>query len=248
MLNDEACDTGLLTVQQKCHPPIHVLHGIAYQQHCCAAAALWCSFKSRDFGLQDMISGNCSCFGLRCFCLYWPPCLSARSYSCMGRRAEEGPVCWISLAKASFPTRIQTVLEPGEWTPLPEGSARPRSKHRDVQVTWAHPTHLHRSALLYNSQRSRSKALGKLWPRRVCIMPPRCAHSNSDGSLRALGKTGYKAQLLHITAQYFGSNFLLQLLKLQRSAEAGPHILAHRAETPAGKHPCCWARPCLVSP
>lgn len=42
-----------------------------------------------------------------------------------------------------------------------------------------------------------------------------------------LGKTGYvsKAQLLHITAQYFGSNFILWQLKLHHLAAVGSHIL-----------------------
>lgn len=46
-----------------------------------------------------------------------------------------------------------------------------------------------------------------------------------------LGKTGYvsKAQLLHITAQYFGSNFILWQLKLHHLAAVGSRILATRA-------------------
>lgn len=68
-------------------------------------------------------------------------------------------MCWISLAKASFPTRTQAVLELGELAHVPEGSLRPGSKHRDLQITRARPAHLHRSTPLYKGQRS--KALGK---------------------------------------------------------------------------------------
>lgn len=118
----------------------------------------------------------------------------------MGRGSGAWPACWISLAEASFPTRTQTMLELGELVPLPEGSLRPGSKHRDDQITRARPAHLHGSTLLYKGQRS--KALGKLWPQPACVMPPRHTHRNLDGSLAVLGKTGYvsKAQLLHITA------------------------------------------------
>lgn len=98
------------------------------------------------------------------------------------------------------PPELRPLLELGELVPLPEGSLRPGSKHRDDQITRARPAHLHGSTLLYKGQRS--KALGKLWPQPACVMPPRHTHRNLDGSLAVLGKTGYvsKAQLLHITA------------------------------------------------
>lgn len=117
-----------------------------------------------------------------------------------GKRSRDRASMLYSLAKASFSTRTQALLEPGELAYLPEGSPRPGSKHRDVQITRARPAHLHRSTPLYKGQRS--KALGKPWPRHACIMPSRHRHRNLDGSLTALGNIGYvsKAQLLHITA------------------------------------------------
>jgi len=130
--------------------------GSAYRQPRCAAAVLWCSFQSPDFGLRVTNPGDCSCSGLRRYCLYRLPCLSARGYGCVGRGAEAGPACWISLAKASFPTRTQAVPELGELAHLPEGSPRPGSKHRDVQITLVHPARLHGSALLHKGRGSGS--------------------------------------------------------------------------------------------